>query len=134
MTPKYHQLQFQRLISSKRGISRVRGFPHSDYGFSVGTRHSLKTASTAPSARAFSRFSLSSSSSSSSSFSLSLAPSQSPTLQAVSSSASRAFQVCDNGGLTLKTEKEVMERWTQVRRHWIPINTNLYFACLFLFL
>lgn len=134
MTPKCHQLQFQRLISFKCGISRVRGFPHSAYGFSVGTRHPLKTASTAPSARAFSRFSLSSSPSSSSSSSLSLAPSQSPTLQAVSSSASRAFQVCDNGGLTLKTEKEVMERWTQVRRHWIPINTNLCFACLFLFL
>ena len=62
--------------------------------------------------------------------SLFLYPLPSPTLQAVSSSASRVFQVCDNQGLTLKTEKEVMERWTQVRRYWIPINMNLYFIFL----
>lgn len=128
VTPKCHQLQIQRLNSFKHGISRVWGLLHGFYDFSGGTHHPLKTASAAPSSWSFSRFSLSSNSSSSSNFFL--YPLPSPTLQAVSSSASRVFQVCDNRGLTLKTEKEVMERWTQVRRYWIPINMNLYFIFL----
>lgn len=72
VTPKCHQLQIQRLNSFKHGISRVWGLLHGYYDFSGGTRHPLKTASTAPSSRSFSRFSLSSNSSSSSNFSLSL--------------------------------------------------------------
>lgn len=125
-----YRLQSQRLISFKRGISRVRGLPRRRW-LLCGNTPPSEDSPPAPSPRAFSRPSLSSSSSSSSSLSLSLGPAQSPTLQAVSSSAARASQVRDNQGLTLKTEKAAMERCTRERRHQIPTNTNLYFVCLF---
>lgn len=51
VTPKCHRLRSQRLISFKRRLSRVRGLPHGDDGFSVGTRHPLKTASLLPAPR-----------------------------------------------------------------------------------